>query len=157
ARREWLRAALPAYVSRLQQPGGTSRATIRQPQSDSGLTTAMKITPAGVAGVALFVSSAFAADLRTPVFKAAPPPPDPWSAVYGGLNLGYSFGAWSASSNQRVFDFEAFNASPRLNGVLGGAQLGFNQRVSRLWVWGIEADIQATGERARQRWADPEL
>ena len=36
-------------------------------------------------------------------------------------------------------------SSPRLDGVLGGAQIGYNWQANA-WVFGLEADIQGTSE-----------
>ena len=41
--------------------------------------------------------------------------------------------------------------------MLGGVQAGFNWRAAPQWLFGIEADIQATDEKARQTWIDPGL
>src|SRR5712672_2076441 len=98
-----------------------------------------------------------AADMRAPVYKALPPVYDPWTGGYVGINLGYSWGPWGASSNQPVFNFESLTASPKLNGWLGGFQAGHNWRVNGQWLLGIEGDIQITGEKAAQTWTDPEL
>src|SRR5262245_40343392 len=99
---------------------------------------------------------AAAADMRAPVYKA-PPVVDPWTGGYVGINVGYSWGPWSASSNQPVFNFESLTASPKLNGWLGGLQAGRNWRMNGQWLLGVEGDIQITGEKAAQNWVDPEL
>jgi outer membrane immunogenic protein len=100
---------------------------------------------------------AAAADMRVPVYKALPPVYDPWAGGYVGINVGYSWGPWGASSNQPVFNFESLTASPKLNGWLGGVQAGHNWRVNGQWLLGIEGDVQITGEKAAQTWIDPEL
>jgi outer membrane immunogenic protein len=102
-------------------------------------------------------STAVAADKRAPIYKAPPVVYDPWSGGYIGVNIGYSWGNWSASSSQPVFNFEVPNANPKVNGVLGGVQAGFNLRPNRQWLVGFEADVQITGEKAAQSWVDPEL
>jgi outer membrane immunogenic protein len=104
------------------------------------------------------ISAASAADMavKAPVYKALPVV-DPWVGFYVGANVGGSWGDWRADSNQRIYNFEQFTARPKVDGVLGGVQAGFNWRVAPQWLFGIEADIQATGEKARQSWIDPEL
>ena len=82
---------------------------------------------------------------------------DPWTGAYIGANVGYSWGPWSASSNQLIFNFESTTARPHVNGVIGGLQFGYNWHTAPQWVWGFEADIQASGEKASQTWTDPEL
>jgi outer membrane immunogenic protein len=111
-----------------------------------------------VAVLAISTSGATAADMavKAPVYKAAPLI-DPWAGFYIGANLGYSWGNWRADSNQTVYNFEQFTARPNVNGVLGGVQAGYNWRVAPQWLFGIEADIQATDEKASHAWTDPEL
>jgi len=107
----------------------------------------------------LGVATSVAADLpvKAPVYKAPPVVIDPWAGFYVGANLGYSWGDWGTDSNQSVFAVRQFSASPKVDGVLGGVQAGYNWRVAPQWLFGIEADIQATDEKARQTWGDPGL
>jgi outer membrane immunogenic protein len=111
-----------------------------------------------VAGLALSVVSASAADMavKAPVYKALPVV-DPWVGFYVGANVGGSWGDWGADSNQRVYSFESFTANPKVNGVVGGVQAGYNWRLAPQWLWGVEGDIQATSEKASQTWIDPGL
>jgi outer membrane immunogenic protein len=104
------------------------------------------------------ISTASAADMavKAPVYKA-PPLIDPWVGFYVGANLGGSWGDWRASSSQRIYNFESFTANPKVNGVVGGVQAGYNWRLAPQWLWGIEGDIQATSERGSQTWIDPGL
>jgi outer membrane immunogenic protein len=117
------------------------------------------ILSVAVAASAIFgVGNASAADMavKAPVYKA-PSPIDPWVGFYVGANIGGSWGDWSANSNQRIYNFEIFTANPKVNGILGGLQAGYNWRLAPQWLWGIEGDIQATSERASQTWTDPGL
>src|SRR5580704_3725486 len=79
------------------------------------------------------IHSASAADLAL----KAPPPPAPvysWTGWYVGLNLGGSFG--------RAGDTTTFGAGPtllsstssRLDGVIGGGQIGYNWQVNNNWL-----------------------
>jgi outer membrane immunogenic protein len=43
----------------------------------------------------------------------------------------------------------------RLNGIIGGGQLGYNYQFGPQWVLGFEADIQGTGERGSNTFVDP--
>jgi outer membrane immunogenic protein len=118
----------------------------------------MRIILASAALVAVFAGAANAADIPAPVYKAPPMVVvDPWTGFYGGVNIGYSWGRWSASSNQRIFNFESFAESPKVDGILGGIQAGYNWRVSPQWLFGIEVDAQITGEKRTLSWIDPEL
>jgi outer membrane immunogenic protein len=85
---------------------------------------------------------AFAADMA---LKAAPPPAAySWAGWYVGLNAGGSFGT---ARDTTTFAGAPFGStSGRLDGVVGGAQIGYNWQ-SSTWVYGLEADIQGTSER----------
>jgi outer membrane immunogenic protein len=133
---------------------------------------------AGVS-LALLAGSALAADL--PSRKAPPPafvPPPPafsWTGLYGGVNIGYGFGASSSllggeliaqqpsygiggGNYQGVplpsgpFDVPggAWNVPVNLNGVIGGGQVGYNYQFNPWLVIGVETDVQATDLRASQ-------
>jgi len=91
--------------------------------------------------------SAFAAPRRAP-----PPPPLPvwnWTGFYGGANIGYSWG--NSNSTLTLSDATtgaplfAANNSFSLDGIIGGGQIGYNWQ-STNWVFGLEADIQGSGE-----------
>jgi outer membrane immunogenic protein len=109
------------------------------------------VTAAGL-GVGLAVAAS-AADL--PVYAKAPPLPPTWTGFYVGGNVGYSWGPWDTASNQKIFNFESTTASPKVDGVIGGLQAGYNWQFNPQWVFGIEADVQVTGEKAKQNWEDP--
>ena len=75
-------------------------------------------------------------------------PFDPWTGWYVGANVGGSFGhaADNATFGAAATPFGT-GTSSSLNGVIGGAQLGYNWRIDPSWVWGLETDIQATSEQ----------
>jgi outer membrane immunogenic protein len=111
-----------------------------------------------LAGVALGVlaAPALAADMAV---KAPAPYPYLWNGFYGGLNVGYA-------DEQSVFTTAAsYVPDPVLGvvpgvseglaalssgrittnngmGVIGGGQVGYNVQLTKLFVAGIEADIQ---------------
>jgi outer membrane immunogenic protein len=89
------------------------------------------------------IGSAAAADL--PV-KAPIAPVWIWDGFYVGANVGYSWGR--ASGTDVTAPFPGFPSSPdgNFNGWLGGLQAGRNWQ-SGNWVFGIEGDIQITGEK----------
>lgn len=83
---------------------------------------------------ALAVSSAFAADLPARSYSKAPAmmPVYNWTGFYLGVNLG---GAWTDSGFADA------------SGVIGGGQIGYNwQGLGSPWVFGIEADFQASSQ-----------
>jgi outer membrane immunogenic protein len=94
-----------------------------------------------------------AADLPAPVYTKAPPPLAAvynWTGFYVGGNIGYS---WGRSSGTEAFSDAAsgliLSASANrfdMNGVIGGAQAGYNWQRDR-WVYGLEADIQGSGQK----------
>jgi outer membrane immunogenic protein len=120
---------------------------------------------------------AMAADLPAPAYPSykAPvvaPALFSWTGFYIGGNLGYSFGrgdtdfteTTSGTSSSQVFRTNGPTAvgppavvtlpavtaggSSRadINGVIGGGQIGYNWQNGSM-VFGIEADLDATGER----------
>jgi outer membrane immunogenic protein len=107
----------------------------------------MKRLLAAAAGIVALgmTGSAFGADLPLPV-KAPPPPPwYDWTGFYIGANGGYSWGrSWDRFSGP---GFATFTSPFNMNGGLGGGQIGYNWQFNRIWVIGLEADIQGTGER----------
>jgi len=103
----------------------------------------------GVVAVTVLATSAMAADVGRPVYKAAPAPafvPFTWSGFYIGGNLGV---AWTDSNNF------AFGIDPVVGSVLGpltvlsrgdssanfllGGQIGYNWQAGAV-VFGVEAD-----------------
>src|SRR5450631_478865 len=94
-------------------------------------------------GSIALVGSAAAADMpvKMPV-KAPVVVYDPWVGLYAGVNIGYSWGPWNTDSNQTIFNFESSTVSPKVNGILGGVQAGYNWRLAPQWILGIEGDIQ---------------
>jgi outer membrane immunogenic protein len=108
----------------------------------------------GIAGLAsLLTTSALAADLAPHMYTKAPAPVVAvydWTGFYVGGNVGYS---WGRSSTTQAFTDSVTGAvlaaSPSkfdLNGVIGGGQAGYNWQRDK-WVFGLEADIQGSGER----------
>lgn len=102
--------------------------------------------------VALSPGLALAADL--PARKAAPAPllaaaPFSWSGFYAGLNAGFgvlerntAFSAYNSGSGSGSGVYAA-GVTKNGRGVLGGAQVGYNQQFGSL-VLGVEADIVGT-------------
>jgi outer membrane immunogenic protein len=104
-----------------------------------------KVFVACVALSALAVP-AFAADLaKAPPAPPAytPPPPPIWTGWYIGGNIGGSFG--TSSDSGTFAGVPVGGGSPRLDGVVGGGQIGYNWQANA-WVFGLEADIQGTSE-----------
>jgi outer membrane immunogenic protein len=115
------------------------------------------VTVLGLGSIASAADMPVKMPLKAPVVVV-----DPWVGFYVGANIGYSWGNWSATNQQFVpplgiFNFESTTASPKVNGVLGGLQAGYNWRLAPQWIWGIEGDVQITGEKASETWTDPEL
>ena len=106
------------------------------------------------------VTSALAADLPVRSYTKAPVYVDPvydWSGFYIGANIGYSWGRsgdTSSQSNGAGTVLFTSAGSSNLNGVVGGEQVGYNWQKQN-WVWGLEADIQGTGERGSRGFTCP--
>jgi outer membrane immunogenic protein len=111
-----------------------------------------------LAGIALGVlaAPAIAADMYV---KAAAPYPYLWNGFYGGLNVGYADeqSTFTTAANYTpdtalgvvpgVSEGLAALSSGRITtnngmGVIGGGQVGYNVQLGKLWVVGLEADIQ---------------
>ena len=121
-----------------------------------------KIVAACIALGALCSGHAFAADMAV---KAPPPPPVPvysWTSCYAGGNIGYSWGRGD-SNYYYPHDVDVFyggfpdplSTSQRLDGVIGGGQIGCNAQATNTFVVGVETDIQASGERGSTSFSDP--
>jgi outer membrane immunogenic protein len=107
----------------------------------------MKKLLLGTAMSLAMVASAAAADL--PVYTKAPPIYN-WTGFYVGGNIGYSWG--NSNTTESFTDpgppavtLATANPSFSLDGVIGGGQVGYNLQRGN-WVFGIEADLQATGQ-----------
>ena len=100
------------------------------------------------------VTSALAADLPARTYVD---PVYDWSGFYIGANIGYSWGRsgdTSSLSNGAGTVLFTSAGSSNLNGVVGGEQVGYNWQQQN-WVWGLEADIQGTGERGSRGFTCP--
>ena len=97
---------------------------------------------ASAAIAALSITSAAAADLSRPVYKAPPAPVAvfDWTGFYIGANIGYGWGRADGTT-------DGLSGSEDLNGVLGGGQIGYNWQVGN-WVLGVEADGQGTDQKS---------
>jgi len=113
------------------------------------------------AAVAMLGTPAFAADMA---LKAPPPPAVfSWTGFYVGANVGYSWGNSSNTWNMFAANLGGSAICPpaggalcvsgvdsnHLNGVLGGLQAGYNWQTAN-YLFGLEADIDATGQRRSQ-------
>jgi outer membrane immunogenic protein len=112
------------------------------------------------AAASLLATGAFAADLpvKAPVYTKAPAYVEPvftWTGFYLGGNVGYS---WGNADNSTTLDrfltglplpgtlVGTNTGSNNANGVIGGAQAGYNWQMSN-WLVGLETDIQGSDER----------
>jgi hypothetical protein len=101
-----------------------------------------------------------------------PAPLYTWTGFYIGGNLGYGWGAaatdivgaGSATANSCAVGCGpgtpagmaiADRNTARLSGLIGGGQLGYNRQFSRNGLLGFEADIQRSGHRGSNTFADP--
>lgn len=121
----------------------------------------MKRMLVGIAAVtSLLATSAFAADLPARTYTKAPVYVEPiynWTGFYIGGNLGYSWGRSSDTSsltNTAGTVLFASTDKTDLNGVIGGGQIGYNWQMQG-WVWGLEADIQGSGEKGTRNFLCP--
>ena len=130
----------------------------------------MKKILLSAASLVVLAGSAFAADLPTRKEPLLPPPPSfTWTGLYGGINVGYGFGAGGADTGSlygttlnevgpnRVLTpgpiGASWNNSTSPSGVLGGGQIGYNYQYNPYIVAGVEADIQAADMNASRNYA----
>ncbi len=96
------------------------------------------------------VGGANAADIKmltkAPLYKAAPAEPPSWTGFFVGANIGVGRAHETFLDNFPVPD-GAIDATPTLNGWLGGFQAGYNHQVGWL-VLGIGGDFTWTGVRS---------
>jgi outer membrane immunogenic protein len=105
---------------------------------------------AGLVSTVVALSMAHAADLPASMFVKAPPRPPAgnWTGVYGGVNIGGSWGDQRTSLADATTGARLLSNSLGLNGVIGGGQVGYNWQPSgSRWVLGVEADIQGSGQK----------
>ena len=117
------------------------------------------------AWLAVFSTSAIAADL--PAVKSAPiiEPAPMWAGFYAGLNAGYGFGTANNAQNYGWANpnnllgsgigklgpvaFALANSymgrDITQGGFIGGGQVGFNYQYSQKYIVGLETDIQGAG------------
>ncbi len=102
-----------------------------------------------VALAAMITGPAMAADmaLKAPPLAA----PYSWTGFYVGGNIGYSWGNGDSNYNEPAFGPVGLpvpiSASQKLDGLIGGGQIGYNWQADKTWVFGLEADIQGSGEK----------
>jgi outer membrane immunogenic protein len=81
----------------------------------------------------------------------AAPPFYSWTGWYAGGNIGYSWGKASSTYNEPALGGvglpTTISTTESLNGPIGGGQIGYNWQASPLWVFGIESDLQFSGEK----------
>jgi outer membrane immunogenic protein len=117
----------------------------------------MKKAALGIIAIATLIGTpAVAADMLV----KAPPLAAPyiWTGCYAGGNIGYSWG--NANSNyDELFPFlglpDPISGTQRLDGIIGGGQIGCNWQANKTWVLGLEADIQGSAERGGSSFSDP--
>jgi outer membrane immunogenic protein len=107
----------------------------------------------------------------TQIAAAAPPPPPAfnWSGFYIGGNVGFGAGKADTDFNAAPVTVNTDLGAPpgavtvpgfvgseptHLSGIIGGGQIGYNWQFSPNWVVGVEADIQASGQKGSRLFAN---
>jgi outer membrane immunogenic protein len=103
-----------------------------------------------VTAIALLTAApALAADFAVRAAPAAAPIVASWSGLYIGGNIGYGVGHNPTSLDNfqglPPVNVGAFTLSPA--GIIGGSQIGSRWQFAPAWVVGVEADIQASGQK----------
>ena len=115
-----------------------------------------RICVAALVSAVWTLGAAAAADLPANMYTKAPPQPPArnWTGFYGGVNIGGSWGHQRTSLDDAATGARLLSNSLGLNGVIGGGQVGYNwQPLGRPWVFGVEADIQGSAQRADSSFA----
>jgi outer membrane immunogenic protein len=105
----------------------------------------MKTVLVLAATAALMATPVLAAEMPVKAPPAPPPPVCTWCGFYIGANIGGSWGNGNSSFDAPGFP-AFFSDTTHPDGVIGGVQAGYNWQTSN-WVFGIETDIQGSGER----------
>jgi FecR-like protein/outer membrane protein with beta-barrel domain len=102
-------------------------------------------------------TQAFSESLNTNVRTAGGQATDAWTGFYAGGNIGYSWGnvdntitvAPFTQVNPFGFVFPGGSSSAQVkpDGFIGGLQFGYSWRLAPRWLAGIEADLQASGQK----------
>jgi outer membrane immunogenic protein len=106
---------------------------------------------ASVAVAAVVVAgpgAASGADLEASPYVKTPAyivPVYDWSGGYIGVNVGYGWGRSANTSGLGAPVLFSDTVTSNMNGILGGAQIGYNLQMQN-WVVGIEADFQGTNQ-----------
>jgi outer membrane immunogenic protein len=111
-----------------------------------------KFLVASVATIGLLASgSAGAADIPAPVYKApVAAAVYNWTGFYLGGNAGVSAGVAPLTQTSAVPPFPAGINNQSTHdafGAVGGLQAGYNRQIGKV-VWGIEGDVQLSGQRS---------
>jgi len=110
----------------------------------------MKTKIVAALGAALIATPVLAADLP---MKAPAPIGAAWSWAgwYAGVNLGYGVGDPSVSENSSSpltgASFLSNSAATNADGIIGGAQIGYNWQSAPNWLVGVEADFQESAQK----------
>jgi outer membrane immunogenic protein len=110
------------------------------------------VAAVAIAGLAASagVGAASAADIGTVPYGKTPAyvvPAYDWSGGYAGLNAGFGWGKLSDTAGLGAPSLFTDNARLNMNGVLGGAQIGYNLQMQN-WMVGLEADLQGANQKS---------
>jgi outer membrane immunogenic protein len=156
---------MPEWCFGLSQTTGVGSGFLVNPTENEGITmkSARRVSLASTALTATLVATLFgaahAADLGPLVTKAPLPLPVyyNWTGFYLGGNLGGSWGHQSEEAFVGSLPIAAVSDHP--NGAIGGGQIGYNWQFynpggwGNGWVFGLEADIQGSSQRATDDFA----
>ena len=94
-----------------------------------------------------FGHAASAADLRRPAPAPMAPAPAPfsWTGFYIAGHVGWGWTDTDVNVGSAPFLFDTSSFSHSDDGVVGGAQIGYNWQFAPNWVIGIEGDFSGTG------------
>ena len=98
-----------------------------------------------------FAASAADLPVKAPVYKAPVEAVYNWTGWYAGGNIGYSWGNGDSNYTDPGFASAglptSFSGSQKIDGIIGGGQIGYNWQANSTWVFGLEADFQGSGAK----------
>jgi outer membrane immunogenic protein len=105
-----------------------------------------------------FAASAADLPVKAPVYTAPVVVVYNWTGWYAGGNIGYGWGNADANYTDPGFAIAglptSFSGSEKLDGVIGGGQIGYNWQANSTWVFGLEADFQGSGQKGSRSFSN---
>ena len=145
-------AAVEKEIAALRKENKALRAQqARRETQDANASVPAEPTRPASARTAPGPAAAIPVATRAPIYAAVPPAAGSWTGFYIGANVGLSVGRSPTTHSDAFLSSPTEVGSDRFAlspfGAIGGGQIGFNWQPAANWVFGVEADLQGSGER----------